>query len=182
MKRLFYNCSILFSDQFEMKSFLLALIVGILINENRLAQCADVGSQMFSSECEALKNRWIVDIEPAEQELLAQKAEIDCDNKLESYWLNATANANACYPMWDTVLCWPETSLNTTIQISCPNYILRFNMKSKKYFQLYTVAGFRSFYRQIIVKYRYLTIIDKINIVYCIVKYRYLTIADDKKV
>lgn len=37
----------------------------------------------------------------------------------------------SCETTWDTILCWPNTPINETLEIQCPNYVDKFNMKSK---------------------------------------------------
>jgi hypothetical protein len=43
----------------------------------------------------------------------------------------------ACLTTWDSVMCWPETPVNQTVYLSCPNYIDKFNIKSKVYVVVY---------------------------------------------
>ncbi len=38
---------------------------------------------------------------------------------------------NMCEFTWDQILCWPETFVNRTVSIPCPNYVNKFNKKSK---------------------------------------------------
>lgn len=32
-------------------------------------------------------------------------------------------------------MCWPETNINETVELPCPNYVNKFNKKRKKNFQ-----------------------------------------------
>jgi hypothetical protein len=36
-----------------------------------------------------------------------------------------------CETTWDEIACWPQTPVNKTLEILCPNYIDRFNRKDK---------------------------------------------------
>ena len=41
-----------------------------------------------------------------------------------------------CPIFWDSVLCWPEGSLNQTYFMPCPIYVDKFNRKSKRIDQI----------------------------------------------
>jgi hypothetical protein len=59
---------------------------------------------------------------------LIGKKKINC--LLNLYLFNVFRLVNqTCETVWDTVYCWPETLVNMTVQISCPNYVDKFNMK-----------------------------------------------------
>lgn len=34
-----------------------------------------------------------------------------------------------CPIKWDTVMCWPESNVNKTIELPCANYVNKFNKK-----------------------------------------------------
>ncbi len=80
---------------------------------------------------------YIVKIEAADQESKQTEAFKSCFIKLEqadenSNNASSSDNALTCSLMWDSVTCWPETSVNTTARMPCPDYINKFNTKSKR--------------------------------------------------
>jgi hypothetical protein len=42
-----------------------------------------------------------------------------------------------CGITWDTIICWPETPVNFSVNVPCPIYVNKFNRKSKLFFNNY---------------------------------------------
>jgi hypothetical protein len=81
---------------------------------------------------------YIVRIEALDQETKQAEAALLChQTELESKASGNATNPLKCPIFWDSVTCWPETSVNTTARLPCPNYINKFNMKRKLSFQIF---------------------------------------------
>lgn len=122
-----------------MNLFFVLSLVWVLLNDINSIQGSDDDDyepnesdvQMFFSSCQALKNKYIVRINEVDQELLHNQAELNCYNSILNS--NDTSEEKVCSTTWDTVLCWPQTPLNKTIRLQCPNYINKFNTRSKNF-------------------------------------------------
>lgn len=46
-------------------------------------------------------------------------------------------DSTSCQLHWDSLLCWPETSINNTLYLPCPNYVNKFNVLSNKFLKIF---------------------------------------------
>ncbi len=130
--------------------------INFLIIFNKICSIVHEGSSTSIINC-PIKDQ-IVDIDEVTQEALITDAERDCIIKIYSEKRknsngeeddsnidgdsveNDSSDENekdpsklVCPTTWDSVMCWPETHVNQTVYLSCPNYIDKFNIKSKTF-------------------------------------------------
>jgi hypothetical protein len=76
---------------------------------------------------------YIVKIEDSDQDAKRHDADAACYQTIKSKENESiTQDPLKCPIIFDTVTCWPQADVNTTFSLPCPNYINKFNTKSKR--------------------------------------------------
>ncbi|CAF0953379.1 unnamed protein product [Brachionus calyciflorus] len=69
----------------------------------------------------------LIEIDQAQQELKLLEAEFNCTVRMT----HRSNKTDTCRVAWDSILCWPETKVNFTVNIPCPIYVNKFNRRYK---------------------------------------------------
>ena len=87
---------------------------------------------MLNSNVTLCVRPYIVNIELSDQMRSIEEKGNECRIELVKSFESMPSNRlkDHCPIMWDKVMCWPETKINDTVYLPCPDYVSRFNTLS----------------------------------------------------
>ena len=110
-----------------------------IITNNYVNQLHLTKTSYYDGSSRAVNN-FIVSINRQEQEMLLKEAAKNCSEKIRAFSNYSRVylpKANHCPANFDSIVCWPETPINDTVYLPCPDYLDKFNIRSKEK-QLFT--------------------------------------------